>query len=77
MSHHVTHMIALKYREKPLSRVWVTAYRMHMAGLDNMISDAKTLHERKRVHEWKIIKEEVATGAVVQTMARETVRVTA
>tara|TARA_R110002111_G_scaffold35948_2_gene70321 strand:- start:1220 stop:1471 length:252 start_codon:yes stop_codon:yes gene_type:complete len=70
---NVKHMISLKYREKPLSRVWLTAYRMHMAGIDNMVSDAQALHERRTVHEWKVLQEEVATGAVVATLARQTV----
>ena len=73
MSHNVTHMIALKYRKTRLARTWFTAYRMHVAGLENMTADAKQFNKRETVHEWKIVKEEVATGAVVQTMARETV----
>lgn len=68
--HEVTHMICLKYRPTPRSRAWIKSYRMHMAGLENMIADAETLHQRHKVHEWKILQEEVATGATVATLAR-------
>ena len=73
MTHHVKHMIALKYREKPRSRTWITSYRMHMAGEQNMTADAKDMIKRETVQEWKIVQEEVATGAVVATLARCTV----
>lgn len=71
--HEVKHMICLQYRPTPRSRAWITAYRMHMAGLENMVADAETLHQRHKVHEWKILQEEVATGATVATLARCTV----
>ncbi len=71
--HEVKHMICLQYRPTPRSRAWITAYRMHMAGLDNMVADAETLHHRHKVHEWKILQEEIATGAVAATLARCTV----
>ena len=65
MTHHAQHMIALKYLETPKHRVYRTAYRMHLGGLDNMRNDAQTSGWRH----WKIHKECVETGAIVETLA--------
>ena len=62
MTHHAQHMIALKYLETPKHRVYRTAYRMHLGGLDNMRNDAQT----SGWHHWKIHKECVETGAIVE-----------
>lgn len=68
MSHHVQTMIALKYLP-PRGRVYRTAYRMHEAGIHNMIADAQILHERESVAHWKIHREDVQTGAILATLA--------
>lgn len=71
MRHSVPTMIALKYLP-PRCRVFRLAYRMHEAGLSNMLEDAQKLHMREAVGYWKIHRECAATGAILATLASGT-----
>ena len=71
MPSHVLHQISLRHRATKLSRAWTTCYRMHMAGLENMTNDARERLAAGEFFEFKILKEEVPSCAIVQTMLRE------
>lgn len=68
MSHSVTHMIRLRYQEKPTQRARISCQTAHMAALERLVNDAMLLQRDNGWSRWEIVKEETA-GAVVATLA--------
>ena len=51
--HTVNSMIALRYRQTPRHK-WRTAFRMHLAGRENMEKEAKKQAAQNGWHCWTI-----------------------
>jgi len=71
MTQPVKHMISLKGRETKLSGAWTECYRHNVAALPLVRADARKRLKDGEFFEVKILKVEMVTNAVVETLFRQ------